>query len=137
MNDWQRVRKALGWMGSLGFLAECTCDSSFVNWGDDECGHCQIDAALQALNRLEAVHVHRKYDGPGRREAIVAFVDRYWQEKQYGPSLREIADSMGMVLGSSLMYHVKKLEDTGRIVRAAGVSRSIRVVAGGESPGVG
>jgi hypothetical protein len=137
MNDWQRVRGTLERLSTFGIMNECTCDEPMINWDGDACACCQIGEALEALGRLEAAPRRQQRDGDERRKSIVAFIASYWETHQYGPSQREIAEGVDLAIGRSLTYHLGVLEREGRIVRPTGLSRSIRVVAGDESPGLG
>lgn len=69
-------------------------------------------------------------------QAVYAFVRRYIDEQGYPPSLAEIADQCGLGLGT-VVRHLNRLEVQGRVVRAHGKSRSIRLAStapGGKQP---
>lgn len=49
---WQTVRSALDVASKTGILNTCTCNEPVTDWLDDACGHCQLEAAKDALQRL-------------------------------------------------------------------------------------
>ena len=53
MSDWQVVSDALDIASAISILAKCTCGGLAVVWRDDVCGHCQLEQAKQALQRLQ------------------------------------------------------------------------------------
>jgi len=62
-----------------------------------------------------------------RRTGIVAFVADFHREHGYGPSLREVADAIGLGL-SSTTYHVGQLARRGVLVSEPRKPRSLRLV---------
>jgi SOS-response transcriptional repressor LexA len=60
------------------------------------------------------------------RDRIVEFVTAFHRDNGYGPSLREIADGIGLSL-SSTTYHVGQLKEADVLVCEARKPRSIRV----------
>jgi len=62
-----------------------------------------------------------------RRTGIVAFVADFHREHGYGPSLRELADAVGLGL-SSTTYHVGQLARRGVLVSEPRKPRSLRLV---------
>lgn len=66
--------------------------------------------------------------GEQRRDRIVQFVGNYWLAHAYGPSMREIAEGVGLAAWSSAAYQVAVLVAEGRLDRAPTIPRSIRVV---------
>jgi repressor LexA len=62
-----------------------------------------------------------------RRAEIVTFVEGFHREHGYGPSLRQVADAIGLGL-SSTTYHVGQLAARGVLVSEPHTPRSLRVV---------
>jgi hypothetical protein len=73
--------------------------------------------------------------GARTRDAVLAFVAAFCAEHHYGPSYAEIAAAVGIHWGS-VPYPVNLLIAEGRLVREAGIARSLRVVEGAPT-GVG
>jgi len=143
MSEWKTIRRTLERLSMFGILDECTCDEPMLNWNGDACAHCQLEAALEALGRLERAHGVRQVDPDcwalrsDKRRAIVVFVDGYWREHGYGPSMREISQAVGLSYGSSLTHHLDVLEREGLIERTPRLNRTIRVAAGVVRSGLG
>lgn len=57
-------------------------------------------------------------------EFILSFTDKYG----YPPSVREIADAVGLKSPSTVHFHLKSLEEAGVITRGAGKTRAITTV---------
>lgn len=68
-----------------------------------------------------------------RQEQIVRFVETFWAEHGYGPSLSDIAGGAGLANRSSADYQVGRLVDFGVLVRDPVRARTIRVALRGES----
>ena len=63
-----------------------------------------------------------------RRDAIVEFVEWYTAQEGRAPSLREIADAVGMVSFSSVRWCLQVLEKEGRLVYpGGGKRRTVRI----------
>lgn len=62
-----------------------------------------------------------------KRAGIVSFVAGFHRDHGYGPSLREVADAVGLGL-SSTTYHVGQLATRGVLVSEPHTPRSLRVV---------
>lgn len=70
----------------------------------------------------------RRYAGGElRRDAIVAFVERFTAEHRYSPTLREIAAGVGLRSPSSAVYQVEQLIDAGVLEHTPGHARSVRL----------
>jgi repressor LexA len=66
--------------------------------------------------------------GKDRRAAVVEFVTSYWRDHGYAPSVREVAGGVGFHTASGAAYQIRILIAEGVLVRAPGVSRTLRVV---------
>lgn len=70
--------------------------------------------------------------GERRRDAIIAFIEEFWEQHSYGPTMYEIAIGSGLTSASSAKYHVHLLVRAGCLQQSPGVTRalarSIRVV---------
>ena len=60
-------------------------------------------------------------------DAIVAFIAQHWEEKDYGPTIREIQRACNFSTTSLLSIHLWRLAAQGRIRREKHVQRSIRL----------
>lgn len=63
-----------------------------------------------------------------RQRDTLDLIKRYLAEKGYSPSLRELANSMGIRSTNGVADHVRALEKKGYIEKTKGRARSIRVV---------
>lgn len=61
------------------------------------------------------------------RDRILAFIADYVEERGYPPSLREIGRSVGRS-PQSVMLHLDGLVAVGRLTRAPGIPRSLRLI---------
>jgi SOS-response transcriptional repressor LexA len=66
--------------------------------------------------------------GEYRRERIVEFVSDFWTDNGYGPTIREVAQGVGLLAASSARYELVQLRDAGRLTWADGRPRTLRVV---------
>lgn len=66
--------------------------------------------------------------GDARRDAILAFVEKYCDTHGFGPSMREIAAGVGLRHASSAIYQVRLLVAAGCLSEVPGLPRTIRVV---------
>ncbi|MBQ6518713.1 MAG: hypothetical protein IJI14_08335 [Anaerolineaceae bacterium] len=64
----------------------------------------------------------------GRSKKIVDFVNEFRETHEYGPSLQEIGEHIGVASTSLLIYYINRLTAEGYIIRDPKVSRSIRVL---------
>src|SRR5512134_730122 len=68
-----------------------------------------------------------------RRQKIIASIARTVEERGYPPSVREIADAVGLASTSAVHHHLTALERAGLIERGSHSSRALRVTARGEA----
>lgn len=61
------------------------------------------------------------------RDAILAFIQKFRSEKNYAPTVREIAGYCGITSTSVVQYHLNRLEEAGQIMRERDKFRSITV----------
>jgi repressor LexA len=62
-----------------------------------------------------------------RQEAILAFIQRFTQDKGYPPAIREIGAAVGISSTSVVNYNLTKLEKRGYLTRVREVSRGLRL----------
>ncbi|NBO46159.1 MAG: transcriptional repressor LexA [Actinobacteria bacterium] len=68
--------------------------------------------------------------GPtARQQQILQFIVTCTQERGYPPSMREIADAVGLSSTSSVQHQIQALQARGLISQAGGVSRGITVTS--------
>ncbi|MFC1991828.1 transcriptional repressor LexA [Chloroflexota bacterium] len=70
-----------------------------------------------------------------RQQHIIDFVSRFWQERSYPPTVRDIVSGCGISSTSVVDYNLGILERKGYIRRHPGISRSIKLV--NQSPVLG
>jgi repressor LexA len=70
---------------------------------------------------------------PAKQERILAFVTRFWQDRGYPPSVRDIVGGCELSSTSVAAYNLKILQDKGLLNRQAGVSRGIERPADAEA----
>ena len=63
-----------------------------------------------------------------KQARIYQFILSFTEENGYPPSVREIADAVGLKSPSTVHFHLKSLEDAGVITRGAGKTRAITAV---------
>lgn len=63
-----------------------------------------------------------------RQQAIIKFIQRFAQEKQYPPTIREIGSNVGISSTSVVNYNLNILQREGLIERDREVSRGIKLV---------
>ena len=63
-----------------------------------------------------------------KQARIYEFILSFTQENGYPPSVREIADAVGLKSPSTVHFHLKSLEEAGVITRGAGKTRAITAV---------
>ena len=61
-------------------------------------------------------------------EDVLAFLRGFTMEHGHSPSYRQIMDACGMKSTSHVSYHLKKLEEQGRIRRNKGEARTVVVL---------
>ena len=62
-----------------------------------------------------------------RADRILAFVRSYAGDHGYPPSVREIAEAVGLASTSAVHHHLTKLEEAGKLHKAATRSRALTV----------
>jgi repressor LexA len=62
-----------------------------------------------------------------RRRLIMQAIDESYRRNGYPPSMREIADATGLGSTSSVSYQLSKLEEQGRLARAPGRPRTVKL----------
>lgn len=67
-----------------------------------------------------------KHD-PARTDRVLAVIEEFTRDHGYAPSIQEIGSRVGLASKAAVWHHLRKLEQEGRIVREAGVSRAIRL----------
>ncbi len=63
-----------------------------------------------------------------KQQAIIDFINRYWLEKSYPPTVRDIVNGCGISSTSVVDYNLDILEREGYIRRYPGISRGIELV---------
>ena len=63
-----------------------------------------------------------------KQARIYEFILSFTQENGYPPSVREIAEAVGLKSPSTVHFHLKSLEEAGVITRGAGKTRAITAV---------
>lgn len=63
---------------------------------------------------------------PEAPKRIINFVMIYRAQHLHGPTLREVAAHLGVVL-STAVYYIRRLESAGMIITTPGVARSLRL----------
>lgn len=61
---------------------------------------------------------------------ICRFIQQYWREFGYAPSIRIIGSAFGMKSTATALKVIRELEEQGRISREGSSHRTIKVVAG-------
>ena len=69
----------------------------------------------------------------GKQQEILDYINRFFGENGYAPSVREIGAAVGLRSTASVSYHLTQLQEKGLLSGAAGKKRSIR--APGARPG--
>ncbi len=69
-----------------------------------------------------------------KQARIYEFILSFTQENGYPPSVREIAEAVGLKSPSTVHFHLKSLEEAGVITRGAGKTRAITAVHPMEQP---
>ena len=62
-----------------------------------------------------------------RQQHMLVFIQDYYQEHLYPPTIREIGEAVGISSTSVVNYNLNKLVDAGMIQRNKDVSRGIRL----------
>lgn len=69
-----------------------------------------------------------KEHGNELREQICKFITEYTATHSYAPTIREIADGVGLKSSSSVHSHLTQLEIEGRIETKPNSPRTIRII---------
>ena len=69
-----------------------------------------------------------------KQTRIYEFILSFTEQNGYPPSVREIADAVGLKSPSTVHFHLKSLEEAGVITRGAGKTRAITAVHRVELP---
>ena len=69
-----------------------------------------------------------------KQARIYEFILSFTQENGYPPSVREIADAVGLKSPSTVHFHLKSLEEAGVITRGVSKTRAITAVHQVERP---
>lgn len=66
----------------------------------------------------------------GRLQQIVEAVDGHWRMRGYAPTIREVADIIGVESTSTVQFHVDRLVARGVLLRTPRAQRSLRLPTG-------
>lgn len=69
-----------------------------------------------------------------RRHKIIEYIARTVDERGYPPSVREIADAVGLASTSAVHHHLTALERDGLLERGTNSSRALRLTGRHEAP---
>lgn len=64
-----------------------------------------------------------------RREMIIDAINKLTTERGYAPSLKEIANCVGLKSTSTVKGHLDRLKEEGRIEFEENMNRTVRVVS--------
>lgn len=62
------------------------------------------------------------------KEKVYNFILQYTREYGYAPSIREIAEGIGLKFTSSVHSHLKKLQEEGKIEIRENSPRAIKII---------
>jgi len=71
-----------------------------------------------------------------RQQKIMGFIQRFWGDRHYPPTVRDIVSGCNISSTSVVDYNLDILEREGYIRRHAGISRGIELLTGGIETGV-
>ena len=63
----------------------------------------------------------------GKKDQVLAYIKTFMTIHQYPPTVREIAEGVGLKSPASTKYYLELLEDEGYITTKQGASRTIHV----------
>ena len=66
-------------------------------------------------------------DNHCRTRAVLAYIVEYRANNGYSPTMAEIAAGVGLASGSGAAWHVRKLEQAGRLTRTFNTPRGVRM----------
>ena len=70
---------------------------------------------------------------PRSRQAVLDAIAWYVRTLGYPPTVRELASAVGTRSTSTVIHHLRALEDAGRIRRVSGSPRAIQILPVGEA----
>jgi len=70
-----------------------------------------------------------------KQQRIISFIRRFWAERGYPPTVRDIVSDCGISSTSVVDYNLNILERQGYIRRHSGISRGIELLARSPTPG--
>src|SRR5215204_3617037 len=85
------------------------------------------EAALNRATRRDMRTMHMK-DLSRRQRSILAYIERFLDENDYPPTIRDIQRELGISSTSVVDYNLKVLEERSLIRRNRNISRGIEVV---------
>jgi uncharacterized Zn finger protein (UPF0148 family) len=96
-----------------------------------ECG-ADVDVELNKRTRCQCgAHFLMRYthsNHSARSEKVMKYLRDYTTAHGYPPTLREIMVEVGLSTTSAVSYHLRQLENIGRIKRSPRASRAIRIL---------
>ena len=63
-----------------------------------------------------------------RQEQVLAALAAYWHEHGISPSLRELAEAVGVASPSTIAWHLRHLEKAWKVTSRGGQPRTLRLV---------
>lgn len=63
-----------------------------------------------------------------KRDEIMRFITAFIAENQYPPSVREIGEAVGLSSTSTVHFHLRQLQDEGRLSVRPNSPRTLRVL---------
>ena len=63
-----------------------------------------------------------------KRDEILQAIADFWTENGYGPSVRNLAEMVGLSSTATVQSHIYALQAQGKIAREPGLDRTIRIV---------
>ena len=67
------------------------------------------------------------FENDGRRRTVVALITALTARDGYAPTVRELMTAMGLKSPDSVMFHLHKLREQGRVTWKDGLSRTLKV----------
>lgn len=95
------------------------------SWGISPSALHKIVAELDDGKELRPQHGKRGRPAPEYDDKVRSFIDAFWRENNYSPSLREIMQSVGVPSSSHTAYIVRKLAKKGHVIYTEKISRGI------------
>ncbi len=66
---------------------------------------------------------------PGKQQEILTYIDQYSSVHGYPPTVREIGEAVGLNSPSTVHGYLKRLERDGKLEKAEGSSRALRITS--------